>query len=86
MINLNLININRQSFLKYKNFDFKLKKSFETLFFNLVGSYINCGHSLVGQIKGCRFVIQNNGGDGRFVVFPKSAWPASTFKVNSINF
>jgi hypothetical protein len=46
-----------------------------------VGSVVNCGHALVGQIKVCRFVVQNEGGDGRFVVFPKNAWPAATFKV-----
>ncbi|CAF0775579.1 unnamed protein product [Brachionus calyciflorus] len=50
-----------------------------------IGSILNCGHSLVGQIKGCRFIIQNTGGDGRFVVFPKSTWPASTFKTNVLS-
>jgi hypothetical protein len=36
----------------------------------------------VGQIKVCRYVMQNAGGDGRFVILPKSAWPGSTFKTN----
>ena len=47
-----------------------------------IGSVVNCGHALVGQIKVCRFVVQNEGGDGRFVVFPKNAWPVATFKTN----
>ena len=45
-----------------------------------------CGQALVGQIKVCRFVIKNKGGDGRFVIFPKSSWPVSTFKVIYLNF
>lgn len=47
-----------------------------------IGSVVNCGHALVGQIKVCRFIVQNDGGDGRFVIFPKSTWPAATFKTN----
>ena len=50
--------------------------------FFIVGSVINCGQSLVGQIKVCRFLIQNEGGDGRFVIMAKSSWPISTFKTN----
>ena len=30
----------------------------------------------------CRYLVQNEGGDGRFVILPKAAWPGSTFKTN----
>ncbi len=36
----------------------------------------------MGQIKVCRFLIQNEGGDGRFVIMSKSSWPITTFKTN----
>jgi hypothetical protein len=57
------------------------KFNFNFIFFQ-VGSEIDCGKALVGQIKVCRYLIQNEGGDGRFVVLPKSSWPGSTFKTN----
>jgi hypothetical protein len=47
-----------------------------------IGSKFDCGESLVGQIKICRFVIQNSGGEGRFAILPKAAWPATNFKTN----
>jgi hypothetical protein len=33
-------------------------------------------------MKVCRFVIENSGGEGRFVILPKSSWPTTNFKVN----
>lgn len=43
---------------------------------------MDCGNALVGQIKVCRYLIKNEGGDGRFVILPKSSWPATNFKTN----
>ena len=49
-----------------------------------VGSMIECGQALVGQIKVCRYIIENTGGEGRFAILPKSSWPATNFKVKYI--
>lgn len=49
-----------------------------------MGKEIDCGHALVGQIKACRFIVENEGGDGRFALFGKSSWPSATFKTNLV--
>jgi hypothetical protein len=48
----------------------------------LVGQTFDCGEALVGQMKVCRFIIENTGGEGRFVILPKSSWPTTNFKTN----
>lgn len=53
--------------------------------FSLVEKVFDCGEALVGQMKICRFIIENVGGDGRFVILPKSSWPTTNFKVRIYN-
>lgn len=64
------------------NINFILFNNFYFLIIIKVGSEIDCGQALVGQIKVCRYLLQNEGGDGRFVILPKATWPGSTFKTN----
>ena len=52
---------------------------------HLVGPVFDCGEALVGQMKVCRYIIENSGGEGRFVILPKSAWPTINFKVCNTN-
>lgn len=47
-------------------------------------SVINIGECLVGGTKIGKFLVRNDGGDGKFCFLLKEKWPVANFKVIEI--
>ena len=46
-----------------------------------VPSSVDIGDCLIGGTKVIKFMVRNDGGDGKFCFLPKERWPATNFKV-----
>lgn len=58
------------------------RQAFDVLCFTfLVPSVVDIGDCLIGGTKVCKFLVKNEGGDGKFCFLPKEKWPVTNFKV-----